>query len=136
VSHISAAIGSVLRQTFKDFELIVWDDGSTDDAAAVAERTANGHPRVRVVRVPRQGVAASLNAAARGTNGRYLGRVDSEDALAPTALERTVAALESQPNAGKRVHAALRDERGGARARTRPAMHRCRLRKRASASIS
>ena len=63
---LPAAIGSVLRQTYKDFELLVWDDGSTDGTVAAAKKAAGEDPRVRLVASGvNQRVAKSLNAAAR-----------------------------------------------------------------------
>jgi glycosyltransferase involved in cell wall biosynthesis len=97
---VGAAIGSVLSQTRRDFELVVYDDGSTDDTAAAAERAAGGDPRVRVVRGEHRGFTAAVNRAAALCTGRYLGWVDSDDALAPTALEETAAVLEAEPDVG------------------------------------
>ena len=98
---LPAAIGSVLRQTYKDFELLVWDDGSTDGTVAAAKKVAGEDPRVRVIAsVVNQRVAKSLNAAARMLQGKYLGWVDSDDALAPTALEETAAVLDAGPQVG------------------------------------
>ncbi|HEX6765235.1 MAG TPA: glycosyltransferase [Polyangiaceae bacterium] len=98
--YVGATIGSILRQTHEDFELVIWDDGSTDRSAEVAEEAARGDSRVRVVRAQHRGVAASLNAAVRELHGQYIGWVDSDDALAPKALERTVAVLERRPKVG------------------------------------
>jgi glycosyltransferase involved in cell wall biosynthesis len=97
---IPAAIGSILRQTRTDWELVVWDDGSTDGTVAAAERAAGGDPRIRIVRGEHAGVSRSLNAAAKLCRGPYFGWVDSDDGLAPTALEATAAVLDADPSVG------------------------------------
>ena len=97
-AFVAAAVGSVLRQTFADFELLVWDDGSTDGTADVAARAAAGDPRVRVIRAAHAGLCPAINGAAKLLTGKYFGWVDSDDALAPTALAETVAALEQRGN--------------------------------------
>ena len=113
-AFIGEAIESVLRQTYGDFELVVWDDGSTDRTVEVATRATAGDLRVRVVRAEHRGVCASLNAAARELKGRYIGWVDSDDALVPTTLERTVALLEARPKVGMVYTRYLAmDENGG-----------------------
>ena len=98
--YISAAIGSVLRQTYRDFELVVFDDGSSDDTVAVARRAAGDDPRVRIFTGPHVGVAHANNAAAKHCTGKYHGWLDSDDAIAPTTLEETVAFLDANPSVG------------------------------------
>jgi GT2 family glycosyltransferase len=78
----------------------VYDDGSTDDTVAAAGRAAGGDPRVRVIRGEHRGFTASANRAAAMCTGRYIGWVDSDDALAPTALEETAALLDAKPDVG------------------------------------
>src|SRR3712207_1214704 len=78
---VSAAIGSVLKQTRGDFELLVWDDGSTDDTVAVARRAAGDDPRARVVQGEHAGFTRSIAAASRHLSAPYFGWVDSDDAL-------------------------------------------------------
>jgi glycosyltransferase involved in cell wall biosynthesis len=97
---VAAAVGSVIRQTYRDFELLVWDDGSSDGTADVAQGAAAGDPRVRVVRAPHAGVCASINAAAKQLTGEYFGWVDSDDAIAPTCLAETIAFLDTSSDAG------------------------------------
>ncbi len=99
-AFLGQAIASVLAQTFVDFELLIWDDGSTDHSLAIAHACAQQDPRVRVVAAPHQGRVAALAAAIAQTNGTYLGWIDSDDWLAPTALATTVQALERQPHLG------------------------------------
>jgi glycosyltransferase involved in cell wall biosynthesis len=100
-AFVAAAVGSVLRQTYREFELLVWDDGSTDATADVAERAAAGDPRVKIVCAAHAGLCPSINAAAKQlTGGKYFGWVDSDDAIAPTALAETVQFLDSNPNVG------------------------------------
>src|SRR4051794_22807260 len=88
---ISAAIGSVLRQTRTDFELLVWDDGSTDDTVAVARKAAGDDPRVRIMGAPNVGFTRACNLAVKHLTAPYLGWVDSDDAIVPTALADTSA---------------------------------------------
>jgi glycosyltransferase involved in cell wall biosynthesis len=97
---VGAAVRSVLAQTRTEFELIVWDDGSTDDTVAAARGAAGDDPRVRVVAAEHRGVAASLNAAVAQASGRYIGWVDSDDLIAPRALAETAAVLDGSPEVG------------------------------------
>ena len=98
--YLRTAIESVLRQTKSDFELLVWDDGSTDRSVEIACECAQRDKRVRVVAAEHQGQTRSLKAAIAQTTGDYIGWVDSDDALAPTALEETTAVLDASPEVG------------------------------------
>jgi glycosyltransferase involved in cell wall biosynthesis len=100
VDYVGAAVQSVLQQTRKDFEAIVWDDGSTDGTIEAARKAAGGDRRVRVVAGEHAGAAASINAAARIMSGKYLGTLDSDDLLEPTALEEAAAVLDTRPDVG------------------------------------
>ncbi|MGV0026625.1 CHAT domain-containing protein [Phormidesmis priestleyi] len=92
--YLAAAIESVLKQTYSNFELLIWDDGSTDRSTAIAQHYAQQDPRIRVVTARHQGVTQAAHNAIAQTQGTYLGCVDSDDILAPTALAKTVAILE------------------------------------------
>ena len=77
-SQVSAAIDSVRAQTLADWELMVVDDGSTDDLVAVLGRYASD-PRIRVVHRPHLGVGAARNAGLAEARGRYVAWLDSDD---------------------------------------------------------
>ena len=98
--YIAASIESIMAQTRQDFELIVWDDGSTDRSVEVAIECGKGDPRLRVVAAPHEGFASALKGAIAQTSGDYVGWVDSDDFLAPTALEDTAALLDARPEIG------------------------------------
>ncbi|MEQ8466148.1 CHAT domain-containing protein [Coleofasciculus sp. E1-EBD-02] len=98
--YLGAAIDSILAQTWGDFEVIVWDDGSTDRSVAIAQDYAKRDPRVRVIAAEHQGRGISLKRAIAQTTGSYIGWVDSDDWLAPTALAETAAILDTQPDVG------------------------------------
>ncbi|MEH1865116.1 MAG: CHAT domain-containing protein [Nostoc sp.] len=99
-SYLGVAIASVLAQTWQDFELLIWDDGSTDGSVAIANAYAQQDRRVRVVEAQHQGVAAACKAAIAQTSGSYIGIVDSDDILAPTALAQTATVLNRHPETG------------------------------------
>lgn len=97
---IGEAIESVVRQTRGDFELIVWDDGSSDQTVEIARRFERDDPRVRVVAGEHRGHAPSLRDAWAQARGIYLGSVDSDDRLAPTTLAETAEVLDTCPEIG------------------------------------
>ena len=78
------AIGSVLAQTFKDYELIVVDDGSTDDTQEVL---ASYGSQLKVLRQPNAGAEIARHNGARHANGEYIVFLDSDDLLCSGALE-------------------------------------------------
>lgn len=98
--YIAAAIKSVLNQTRRDFELVVWDDGSTDDSVRIAKDAAKNDPRVRVLTGEHQGLPKSINAAAKLASAPYFGWIDSDDLLAESALKETAAILDARPEIG------------------------------------
>jgi glycosyltransferase involved in cell wall biosynthesis len=91
---IQAAIASVQRQTFADWELIVVDDGSTDDTAALIE---GSDPRLVLIRQKNQGVNAARNAAMLRARGQYIAFLDSDDEWLPHHLELSVAFFRAFP---------------------------------------
>ena len=93
--YLGQALESVLRQTVRDLELVVVDDGSTDGTPAILE--AVGDPRLRILRHDeRRGLAASLNSGLEEARGRYLARMDADDVAFPSGLARSLAALASR----------------------------------------
>ena len=97
--YLRSVLEAVEGQTFRDFEHVVIDDGSTDRSAAIAtEFQGEGHHRVRLVSQSNQGEAAAVNRGLLEARGRYLMIVNADDPPYPHLLERTVDALESHPD--------------------------------------
>lgn len=95
-AFIGVSIGSVLAQSFADFELIVVDDGSTDEAVAVIE--AIDDPRVRLLRMPQNGgIVAARNAGFAIAGGTYIAALDHDDLADPERLARQVIFLDANP---------------------------------------
>jgi len=97
---VAATIRSVLYQTDPDFELIVVDDGSTDDTTGVVERTADGDPRLRLVRQPNAGTGAARNTGIAHARGRCICLLDNDDLWMPSYLAAVRAAFDGAPDAG------------------------------------
>lgn len=98
--HLPNAIKSVLSQSYKSFELIIWDDGSVDDSVDIARYYAKQDDRIGVVTASHKGRSSALKLATELTSARYLGWVDSDDLLAMTAVEETVKVLDCSPDIG------------------------------------
>jgi len=98
--YVAAAIKSVLAQTFHDFELLICDDGSTDGSLAAAREAAGDDPRVRIFALEHSGLAPTLKRAHEHVTTPFIGWLDSDDMLAPAALERTYNALVRNPAVG------------------------------------
>ena len=82
--YITEAIDSVLAQTFPDFELLIIDDGSTDDT--VAEIHKFNDPRIRLIQASHEGFAATLNRGIQEARGYYIARFDADDICYPDRL--------------------------------------------------
>jgi glycosyltransferase involved in cell wall biosynthesis len=97
---IRSAIASVLAQTRADLELIVCDDGSTDETAALVEEIAAEDGRLRLLRRAHKGLPAARNAGIAASCGRLVSFLDSDDLWMPGYLETVARALEESPEAG------------------------------------
>jgi glycosyltransferase involved in cell wall biosynthesis len=97
---IERAIDSVLGQTHQDVEIIVLDDGSTDDTQALLAARYGDEPRVRVHRQANAGVSAARNAAFKLVRGDYVALLDSDDVFFPWKLEVQLACLRHAPEIG------------------------------------
>lgn len=96
-ASLPGALASVLSQTLPEIEVIVADDGSTDDTLTVAAAAADADPRVRVLRSDRnRGAAAARNRAMAAARGEWLALLDADDRYAPDRLQRLVALGEAR----------------------------------------
>lgn len=95
-AYIGAAIESVRAQTFADWELIVVDDGSTDETAEILGALSD--PRIRVLRIAHSGTTSiGRNAGIRVAKGEWVAFLDSDDLWLPEKLERQLALMAAQP---------------------------------------
>jgi len=91
--YLAEAIDGVLGQTFNDFELIIVNDGSTDDSKAIIDSYTD--PRIVVINQGNAGLPISLNRAIAIAKGKYLARQDADDVSEPTRLAEQVALMEA-----------------------------------------
>jgi glycosyltransferase involved in cell wall biosynthesis len=97
--YLAEAIDSILGQTYRDFELLVINDGSTDGSAAIIG--AYDDPRIRFVENNGNlGLIATLNKGLELAQGEYVARMDCDDVSCPRRLEQQVALLDSDPGIG------------------------------------
>lgn len=89
---LPTSVGSVLAQTFPDWELIAVDDGSTDDTDAMLD--SFGDARIRNLRQENRGLPAARNMGLRAAAGRYVAFLDADDSLHPEFLQEMVDALD------------------------------------------
>jgi len=94
--YLKESIESVLNQTFRDFEFLIIDDGSTDNSVKIIE--SYNDKRIRLVRNEKNmKLIATLNKGLGMVNGKYICRFDSDDICYPTRLEKQFLFMESNP---------------------------------------
>lgn len=93
-TYVTTAIASVLTQSYQNFEIIVVDDGSTDDSPAVIARFGD---KVRYLRQENQGLAGARNSGIRAAHGDWIALLDADDQWLPTYLATLLGLAERQP---------------------------------------
>ena len=86
-TFLERSIGSILNQTYSDLEILLIDDGSTDDSSVLCDEIARFDSRVRVIHKQNMGVSAARNDGLDLATGEYIAFVDSDDVIAPQMLE-------------------------------------------------
>jgi glycosyltransferase involved in cell wall biosynthesis len=93
-AYLAQAIESILAQTYREFEFIILDDGSTDDSLAIIERFAARDRRIRYVSRPNAGLVATLNEGLSMARGEYVARMDADDVCQPWRFARQLELLD------------------------------------------
>ena len=96
--YLRESVTSLLNQTFEDFELIIIDDGSTDDTLALLRELTKSDCRVRIVTQANRGIANSCNAALSLARGEFVARMDADDVSLPERFEKHVAYMREHPD--------------------------------------
>jgi len=95
--YICDAVDSILKQTYNDYEIIVVDDGSTDNTGEILKKYDD---KLSYYYIENQGPAAARNLGIKKAKGKYISFLDSDDAFEPEKLEIQVDILEKQRNVG------------------------------------
>lgn len=95
-AFINASVGSALKQSFVELEVIVVNDGSTDDTSDRLRAWTD--PRVTVITQTNQGLASALNAGIRASHGAYIGFLDADDVWLPEKLSRHIQFHQERPD--------------------------------------
>jgi glycosyltransferase involved in cell wall biosynthesis len=98
--YLALAIESILAQTFRDFEFLILNDGSTDDSAAIINRYAARDSRIRPIHRANKGLIVSLNQLVEEARAPLIARMDGDDIALPERFERQVAFLRDNPDYG------------------------------------
>ncbi|HEX7153853.1 MAG TPA: glycosyltransferase family A protein [Thermoanaerobaculia bacterium] len=99
-AKLQEAVASVLAQTYRPIEIVIVDDGSTDDTAAVATALAAEHPEIRVLHQSNGGPGAARETGRQTARGAFIQHLDSDDVLLPRKFELQVAGLTAHPECG------------------------------------
>lgn len=97
-AYIEQAIQTILSQTYRDLELIIVDDGSSDASPSILSKIHN--EKVRVVFQQNQGAHAAINQGLSMARGQYLAILNSDDAYVPQRIEKAIDIMEANPKIG------------------------------------
>jgi len=95
-AYLGACLDSLLNQTYRSIEVICVDDGSTDGSPRILQQYAEKDPRVKVLTQPNMGQGTARNQGLRQAGGKYVYFMDSDDLLAPNALQLCYEAAEQE----------------------------------------
>ena len=95
--YLAEAVDSILAQTWRDFEFVIVDDGSTDRSPKLLERYAVRDSRIKLIRRPNTGIVGALNDGLAAASGELVARMDADDVALPERFEKQVAYLAEHP---------------------------------------
>lgn len=119
-SYISDALESVIHQTYSNFEVIVCDDGSTDNSCEVIDAYVKKDPRISLVCKLNGGPASAWNAAYRESKGDIVCLLDADDIWLHNKLQEVIKAFHSQPNSGLVFHNVIQVDSQGRPIKNQP----------------
>lgn len=93
--YLANCLDSILSQSYSNIDVLVVDDGSTDNTATIADRYASKHKRVRVIHQPNAGLGAARNTGIDNSTSEFITFVDSDDLVPPGTYERAMTSLAS-----------------------------------------
>jgi GT2 family glycosyltransferase len=96
-AYVATAVRSILTQTLREFEFLIFDDGSTDRSYFLLERFAQNDPRIRLFREGHRGIVGTLNEGIARARGAFIARMDADDISLPQRLARQAAYLRQHP---------------------------------------
>jgi len=111
--YIGEALDSVWQQTYSNFEVIICDDGSTDDSRQVVARYRAQDKRIRLVAKENGGLASALNAAYAASHGKIICLLDADDVFLPQKVERVVGAFKEHGRGGVCIHRLIKMNKDG-----------------------
>lgn len=94
VAFLRRSVGSVISQTYQDWELVLIDDGSVDGTAELADELANGDERIRVIHQRNAGVSCARNSGMAAARGEFISFLDADDEYLPDFLSELLAAAD------------------------------------------
>jgi len=97
-AFLAEAIDSVLASTYPNFEIVIIDDGSTDQSPVIAETYSAKDQRIRFYRQPNRGVSAARNLGLEEARGEFVLPVDADNKISPDFIEKAVSILINQPH--------------------------------------
>src|ERR1700722_13117089 len=97
---LAEAVESILNQSFRNFEFIVIDDGSTDRSASIISEYQRSDPRMQVHHQENRGLVESLNRGCRLARGTYIARMDADDVAVSDRFMRQMEFMEQHPEVG------------------------------------
>jgi glycosyltransferase involved in cell wall biosynthesis len=106
--YIGETIESALNQTYSNIELIICDDGSTDDSVRIIEEYQRKDSRLHLIAKKNGGQASGFNAAYAASRGELIALLDSDDTFLPNKVERIVADFQAHPDSGFGLHRVIR----------------------------
>lgn len=96
--YLREAIESILNQTYKDFEFIIINDGSTDKSPEILQEYAKKDSRIKIINQPNSGIVVALNRGLREAKGEWVFRMDADDIALPDRFECQIDMIKRKPS--------------------------------------